>query len=341
MENLPCIAGPLLAWYEKNARELPWRRDVTPYRVWVSEIMLQQTRIEAAKGYFERFTAAFPTVQALAAAERDRVMKLWEGLGYYSRARNLHEAAGIVVSDHGGELPADYAALRALPGIGDYTAGAIASIAFGLPEPAVDGNVLRIGARLTACEQSIGSEKIKKQLREALRKQYTERCGALSSAIMELGETVCLPGTPDCGRCPLAELCAAHRLGRETEFPVMPEKKPRKQQDMTVFLLEHEGRFALRRREDRGLLAGLWEFPNAPGRLDREGALAWAEKRGLRPLSAHGCGEALHIFSHVQWNMTGWRIRCGEAPEELVWAENDEEHALPAAFRAYREQIWR
>ncbi len=340
MEALPHIAGPLTEWYEQAARPLPWRQDVTPYRVWVSEIMLQQTRIEAAKGYFARFMAAFPTVEHLAAAERDEVLKLWEGLGYYSRARNLHEAAGIIVSQYGGELPADYKSLRALPGVGDYTAGAIASIAFGLPEPAVDGNVLRICARLSLCEESIGGEKIKKHFREELRKQYGDKCGALSSAIMELGETVCLPGTPDCERCPLSGLCAAHREGRETDFPVMPEKKPRKIQPMTVFLLEHEGRYALLRRGEKGLLAGLWEFPNVSGWLGEAGARAWAEKQGLSPGKIEPCGQALHVFSHLEWHMTGWHIRCGRAADAFVWAENDAAHALPTAFRAYKKQIW-
>ncbi len=342
MEKLPLIAPPLLAWYATAARPLPWREDITPYGVWVSEIMLQQTRIEAAKGYFTRFMAAFPTVEALAEASQDEVLKHWEGLGYYSRARNLHKAAQIIASEYGGQLPADYPSLRALPGVGDYTAGAIASIAFGLPEPAVDGNVLRICARLCLCEESIGGEKIKKHFREALREQYTENCGALSSAIMELGETVCLPGTPDCDRCPLAGLCAAHRAGRETEFPVMPEKKARRLQLMTVFLLEHEGRFALRRRPDKGLLAGLWEFPNVPEALDEAAAFAWAEQQGLQPETIDPCGEALHIFSHLEWHMSGYRIRCAAGSPAFVWTDETdrrETYALPTAFRAYKEQI--
>ncbi len=342
MEQLPLIAPRLLPWYDACARALPWRENITPYGVWVSEIMLQQTRIEAAKGYFRRFMDAFPTPQALAAASQDEVLKQWEGLGYYSRARNLHKAARVVVSDYGGELPADYALVRALPGIGDYTAGAIASIAFGLPEPAVDGNVLRICARLCLCEQSIGGEKIKKHFREALRAQYTERCGALSSAIMELGETVCLPGTPVCERCPLSEVCAAHREGRETEFPVMPQKKPRKIQPVTVFLLEHDGRAALRRRADKGLLAGLWEFPNVGSRLSPEEALAQARNWGCEPLGIEPCGEALHIFSHIEWHMSGYLLRCAAESPAFVWAdrrERRESYALPTAFRTYKDLL--
>lgn len=334
------IAGTLLPWYDKNARPLPWREDTTPYRVWVSEIMLQQTRIEAARGYFTRFMTALPTVRALAEADEETVLKLWEGLGYYSRARNLHKAAKIIMERHGGELPGDVKALRALPGVGDYTAGAIASIAFDLPEPAVDGNVLRICARLTCCPDSIGDAAVKAAFREALRLQYPPaRRGAFTSAIMELGETVCTPGTPDCDICPLSEMCRARAAGRQTEFPVMPEKRPRKIQKRTVLLLCHDGKTALRKRPDRGLLAGLWEFPNVEGALTRSEAMALADGWGCVPLDITPCGEAAHIFTHLEWHMTGWRIACGETPEVFVWADAAqcrEAYALPAAFRAYK-----
>lgn len=222
MEN---FSRPLVDWYKKEARPLPWREEPTPYRVWVSEIMLQQTRIEAAREYFNRFTRAFPTVEALAAAELDDVLKLWEGLGYYSRARNLHKAAKTVCETYGGVFPPDAAALRALPGIGDYTAGAIASIAYGLPEPAVDGNVLRVLARMECFGESIGSDKVKKRFREALRDIYPAgECGAFTSALMELGETVCTVGTPSCARCPVAAYCAAHRCGEEALYPCCRRK---------------------------------------------------------------------------------------------------------------------
>ena len=343
MEKLPgALAQALLPWYDQHVRDLPWRRDMTPYRVWVSEIMLQQTRIEAAKGYFERFMAALPTVEDLAAAHEETVMKLWEGLGYYSRARNLHKSAKVIVEQYGGQLPADWKALRALPGIGDYTAGAVASIAFGLPEPAVDGNVLRICARLTACPDSIGDEKVKSAFREALREQYPQtRCGDFTSAIMELGETVCLPGTPDCDACPLADMCAAHALGRETDYPVMPAKKPRRIQPKTVFLLECDGRVALRKRPDKGLLAGLWEFPNVDGTLTEDAVLAQAAAWGCGPESAVPCGQAVHVFTHLEWHMTGWRVLCGDTPTRFQWAgpADREQYAVPTAFRAFRQKL--
>ncbi len=346
VEKLPeGLASALVPWYDAHARDLPWRRDPTPYRVWVSEIMLQQTRIEAARGYFTRFISALPTVADLAAAPEEQVLKLWEGLGYYSRARNLHKAAKLVMQRYGGALPADEAALRALPGVGEYTAGAVASIAFGLPVPAVDGNVLRICARLTCCGESIGEAKVKAAFREQLRRQYpADRCAAFTSGLMELGETVCLPGTPDCPGCPLAGLCAANAAGRQTDYPVMPEKKPRRIQERTVFLLVCGGRTALVKRPDKGLLAGLWEFPNREGVLDRTAALALAQAWGCEPAEAVFCGEAVHIFTHLQWDMTGWRIDCAAAPERFTWAgarELEERYSLPSAFRYYRTQLER
>ena len=341
--DFDAIPGALLPWYEKNARDLPWRQDPSPYRVWVSEIMLQQTRIEAARGYFERFMQALPTVQALAAAEEQTVLKLWEGLGYYSRARNLKKAAGIIVSDYGGALPADAAQLKKLPGVGDYTAGAIASIAFGLPEPAVDGNVLRICARLTCCPDSIGEPAVKNRFSAMLRSVYPAgRCGDFTSALMELGETVCLPGTPDCALCPLAALCGANESECQTDYPVMPQKKPRRIEERTVLLLLCGGRAALHRRPASGLLAGLWELPNALGMLTEEEALALADRWGCRPLSAEACGDAVHIFTHLEWHMTGFRIICDNPCERFAWADEAERRSaypVPAAFRAFTKLL--
>ena len=325
MEN---FSRPLVDWYKKEARPLPWREEPTPYRVWVSEIMLQQTRIEAAREYFNRFTRAFPTVEALAAAELDDVLKLWEGLGYYSRARNLHKCAKTVCDTYGGVFPPDAAALRALPGIGDYTAGAIASIAYGLPEPAVDGNVLRVLARMERFGESIGSDRVKKRFREALRPIYPAgECGAFTSALMELGETICTVGTPDCARCPVAAHCEAHRRGEETLYPALPEKKPRRIENRRVLLLLCGDTCAVRRRAAAGLLASMWELPND---------LVPDAPEGDEP-----CGEAVHVFSHVEWHMRGYFVRCREKLPGYVWVTRAEREALamPTAFRYYRKKL--
>ena len=277
MEN---FSRPLVDWYKKEARPLPWREEPTPYRVWVSEIMLQQTRIEAAREYFNRFTRAFPTVEALAAAELDDVLKLWEGLGYYSRARNLHKCAKTVCETYGGVFPPDAAALRALPGIGDYTAGAIASIAYGLPEPAVDGNVLRVLARMECFGESIGSDKVKKRFREALRDIYpTGECGAFTSALMELGETVCTVGTPSCARCPVAAYCAALRRGsalpRAAGEKTAPDRKPA------------GAAFALRRYVRRAAACGYRASRLDVGAAERPFAGRAGNRRALRRGGAH------------------------------------------------------
>lgn len=340
--NLAEIVELLLRWYGENARALPWRREATPYRVWISEIMLQQTRVEAVKGYFARFTAALPDPAALAAVEERELLKLWEGLGYYSRARNLQKAARVVVEKYGGELPADYGALLALPGIGPYTAGAVASIAFGLPEPAVDGNVLRVLSRLTADGSDIADPAVKRAAGETVRGIIPEgRAGAFNQALMELGATVCAPnGPPACGRCPLAGLCTAHARGNETDYPVKAAKKARRVEERTVLVLVRDELLALRRRPGRGLLAGLWELPNLPGTLDASGAVEAARALGLAPLRVEPLGPAKHIFTHIEWHMTGYRavVEEARAGEGLEWIDPRglrEDYPLPSAFSAY------
>ncbi len=333
----------LLPWYETHRRDLPWRKDREPYHVWLSEIMLQQTRVEAVRGYYARFLAALPNIEALAKADPEQLNKLWEGLGYYSRVRNLQKAANQILERHGGSFPDQYHDIRALAGIGDYTAGAIGSICFGLPTPAVDGNVLRVCARLTADETPIDRPQTKKALTEALAEVYPQgRCGDFTQALMELGATVCVPnGMPKCETCPLADLCLAHRNGTETRFPVKSAKKPRKSLDMTVFILECDGRFALGKRPDKGLLAGLWEFPHVPGTLSAEEALRQLEAWGIVPEEVQRSSDKIHIFTHIQWNMRGWYIRTANAPSPFIWARQtdlDKTYALPTAFRQFRPE---
>lgn len=334
------MVPPLLDWYGRNARSLPWRDRPEPYRVWVSEIMLQQTRVEAVKPYFARFMEELPGVASLAAAPEQQLMKLWEGLGYYSRARNLQKAAQVLVEQYGGELPADYEELLRLPGIGPYTAGAVASIAFQIPAPAVDGNVLRVVMRLTASRDNISEPAVKRAVEEQVREVIPrDRPGDFNQAMMELGATVCGPGgEPRCLVCPLAALCEGNRLGIARELPVKAKKKARRIEEKTVFLLVHNGELAIRRREDSGLLAGLWELPSAEGRLSPEGAGEVLQDWGIRPLALKPLPAAKHIFTHVEWHMTGYWVKLEEKPDGFTWAGRNElleVYALPSAFRAY------
>ena len=330
LEHLPI---PLLEWFRDNARKLPWRDDPTPYHVWLSEIMLQQTRVAAVLDYYRRFLGEAPDVPALAALSEERLMKLWQGLGYYSRARNLQRAAKIIVEEYGGRFPEDCAAVRALPGVGDYTAGAVCSIAFGQAVPAVDGNVLRVYARLCGDDGDIAAPQMKKKVTEDLRAVIPLNApGMFNQALMELGATVCLPnGAPLCGRCPAKGFCGALAQGRVGELPVKAPKKPRRVEERTVWVIFHENAVALRRRPGRGLLAGLWEFPN------QEGAGTLPEDWGIKARVLACTARARHIFTHIEWHM---EIRGAEAetdalPAGWVWADGDElerDYAVPNAF---------
>jgi len=342
LEN--CIPR-IIRWYARVRRPLPWREDPTPYQVWISEIMLQQTRIEAVLGYYDRFLRALPTVEALAAAEDDRLMKLWEGLGYYSRARNLKKAAVYLVEHCGGVLPQRAEELRALPGIGDYTAGAIASIAYGQPEPAVDGNVLRVVTRLLASGEDVADPRVRRRIAGLLRERYPSGrdAGLLTEGIMELGETVCVPnGEAKCALCPLTELCRACRAGAVDRYPVKSPPAPRRTEARTVLLLRCGDRFAIRRRTEGKLLAGMWEFPNLPGRLTAGEAAEKAADWGLRVLRCESAGEAKHVFTHIEWHMTGYLADCAGTNGDFLWrtaAEIRAAYPVPAAFRAYRDRL--
>jgi A/G-specific adenine glycosylase len=322
-ERLSEIVNPLLQWYDNHARILPWRENPIPYAVWISEIMLQQTRVEAVKPYFDRWMKSFPDLLSLANASEDEVLKLWEGLGYYSRARNLHKAARLVAEKFGGSLPSSFDELRSLPGIGEYTAGAIGSIAFGLPVPCVDGNVLRVVTRLTAEQADIGTAAAKKLLTEWVRDIVPkDRPGDFNQAMMELGATVCLPnGMPKCDVCPLAFLCEAHIQGRATDFPVKGEKPSRKIEKKTVLILlsqenpapdSYPGaaaarhRIALRKRPKSGLLAGLWEFPNFDGELTEGEVSRILDLSGIKLSSLVKLKQSKHVFTHIEWEMSGY-----------------------------------
>ena len=333
MDPLELLPIPLLEWFRDNARRLPWRDDPTPYHVWLSEIMLQQTRVAAVLDYYNRFLAEAPDIAALATLPEDRLMKLWQGLGYYSRARNLQKTAKMIVERYGGRFPSDYAAVRALPGVGDYTAGAICAIAFGQAVPAVDGNVLRVYARLCGDEGDITTPWMKKKVTQELKRVIPlHAAGAFNQALMELGATVCLPnGAPLCHRCPARDFCAALAQGRVDELPVKAPKRPRRVEQRTVWLIFSQNRVALRRRPARGLLAGLWEFPHEPG----DGPLPadW----GIAALSDEYAGQAKHIFTHIEWHQTLRAVEAETAalPSGWVWADKTElerQYAVPNAF---------
>lgn len=362
------LAGALLPWYRRNGRQLPWRETKDPYRIWVSEIMLQQTRVEAVRGYYARFMTALPDIKSLAACPEDKLMKLWEGLGYYSRARNLKKAAVQIVESYDGDLPADHAALLKLPGIGPYTAGAIASIAFGLPYPAVDGNVLRVRARVFCDASDIADQKVKtyaeKELSAFLSSQKPSgsfgTAGDFNQALMDLGAGICLPnGAPLCDECPWQAMCAAYLEKRVSELPVRQKKKDRRIEKRTVFLIMDGERLVLQKRPAKGLLAGLYELPNVTGHLNADEALAYVrtlnagnaddpslqDPPGLNPLFIRSLAPAKHIFTHVEWHMTGYLIRVDSLTSEkagLLFAEQEDvrnRYSIPSAFDAYIRHI--
>ena len=337
------IVHPLLSWYEKNRRDLPWRRDREPYHVWLSEIMLQQTRVEAVRGYYARFLRELPDIAALAACEPERLNKLWEGLGYYSRVRNLQKAAGRIMAQHGGSFPRDYADVRALPGIGDYTAGAICSICFEQPTPAVDGNVLRVLSRLLNDFSPVTDERVKREYRETLAAIYPAgHCGDFTQALMELGATVCVPnGAPRCDLCPLRAQCLAFARETVMELPVKAPKKEKRVEEKTVFVLECDGCIAVRKRPAKGLLAGLWEFPNTDGHLTAQEAIEQAEGWDCSPAELLKSVEREHVFTHVRWKLRGFYLTCRRKSALFVWADAERlarSVALPSAFRQFSEQ---
>ena len=340
MNNLNLLPDALLPWYEENKRDLPWRKDKDPYHVWLSEIMLQQTRVEAVKGYYTRFLDALPSVEALADCDDDMLHKLWEGLGYYSRVRNLKKAAKLVVE--GGGFPKTHPEVLALPGIGEYTAGAICSICFDLPTPAVDGNVLRVISRICNDDTPIDLPAQKKKVQECLREVYPARAGDFTQALMELGATLCGPNKkPDCENCPCNNFCRGYAAGTAEALPVKSPKKNRREEERTVFILSCDGRFALCKRPEKGLLAGLWQFPDVSGKLDVAGAISEVEKMGLKPKEIYRQVERKHIFTHITWHMTGVYVEIAEPEGEFSWfteAEIETQAALPTAYRQFWEE---
>lgn len=337
-EYLPDL---LLPWYQSHARDLPWRKDTHPYHVWISEIMLQQTRVEAVCGYYKRFVTALPTVQDLAHVDTDCLLKLWEGLGYYNRARNLQKAAQVIVDTYKGEFPQTYAEWLKLPGIGPYTAGAVASISFNQPVAAVDGNVLRVITRVTENSAPIDLQTTKNEIKENLEAVYPKtNCGTFTQALMELGAMVCTPKSPKCGACPLCSICLARAHEKMNELPVKLPKRAKRTEERTVFYLMCGREIALLKRADEGLLSGLWQLPNVEDVLSEEDAVHRLETWNVQPTDLIKTVRATHIFTHIQWNMRCYYFVCSHKSDLFVWADLDsiqETYALPTAFRQFFE----
>lgn len=351
IDSLERIAEPLLAWYDRGRRILPWREEPTPYHVWLSEIMLQQTRVEAVKPYYERFLKELPDIESLAGVEEEKLLKLWEGLGYYNRARNLKKAAMQIVIDYDGVMPGTYEELVKLPGIGSYTAGAVSSIAFGNPVPAVDGNVLRILARLRVDDRDILDAKVKKAVEEELAAVMpVDRPGDFNQALMELGAMVCIPnGMTKCEECPWKEMCLARKEDRVLEFPKKAPKKPRSIEEKTILVLQDAEKVALHKRPAKGLLAGMYEFPWLEGHRSEEQVLEYLEELGIKAIRIRKLEPAKHIFSHKEWHMTGYAVRVDELAglgmdkkEPFLFidpAETKDKYPIPSAFAAYADYM--
>ena len=347
-ERLFSISKPLLAWYDENRRILPWRENPTPYHVWVSEIMLQQTRVEAVKPYYKRFMEQLPDIAGLAAAEEERLLKLWEGLGYYSRVRNLQKAAIQIMEEHSGVMPDTYEELLKLKGIGSYTAGAIASIAYGRKVPAVDGNVLRVVSRICMDDGLITDAKVKQRIEAELKETMSDvRPGDFNQAMMEIGAMVCIPnGAPHCEVCPLHEICLAHEMGQEEAFPKKADKKPRTIEEKTILIIQDGEKAAIRKRPGKGLLAGMYEFPTMEGLRTAEEVVTYLSENGLKSLRIQPLTDSKHIFTHKEWHMKGYQVRVDElsprsiSEETKDWLfiepfETQEKYPVPSAFSAY------
>ncbi len=335
---------PVIQWYRENHRDLPWRNTRDPYRIWVSEIMLQQTRVEAVKRYYERFLSELPTVKELAEVPEDRLMKLWEGLGYYNRVRNMQKAARQVMEEYQGEFPHTYDTIRSLAGIGNYTAGAVSSFAFGIPKPAVDGNVLRVLSRILASEEDIMKAGVRSWMERAVEEVIPEQNASdFNQGLIELGALVCVPnGDPRCRECPAAGLCLAREKGIQTRLPVKAKAKARRIEKRTILIFRDARGVAIRKRPSRGLLAGLYELPNVEGHLTGRQAADYGKSIGLMPVRVRKLEEAKHIFSHVEWHMIGYEMLVDELEKscgaEMIFAKKEEletVYSIPSAFESY------
>lgn len=343
IELLKKIRKPIVEWYQENKRELPWRKEKNPYHIWISEIMLQQTRIEAVKQYYERFLEQIPNIQALAEIEEEKLLKLWEGLGYYNRARNLKKSAQIIQEKYKGQMPKTYEELIQLPGIGEYTAGAISSIAYDEQVPAVDGNVLRVVSRVVGSKEDVLENKTKKEFTKKLKEIMPKQAGDFNEGLMELGELVCIPnGQPLCEKCPVQKICIAKRENLTDVIPVRNQKIKRKKEEITVFLLEYEGEFAIQKRKKTGLLANMYEFPNLTRKIQKKEIKQVLQDWSLEGSTPEKIGTHHHVFSHIEWDMIGYKIKTTSKNDTFMWKRKEEileKYAIPGAFVPFRDKM--
>ncbi len=342
------MVAPLMKWFKESARVLPWRENPTAYNVWVSEIMLQQTRVEAVKPYYDRFMKLFPNVSALAKAEDEVLLKAWEGLGYYNRVRNLKKAAIEICKNFEGKMPDSYEEIIKLPGIGSYTAGAVLSIAYNQKVPAVDGNVLRVLSRIRGDYRDVLDAKVKKDIEDDVRSFMPEDASSFNQAMMELGAMVCVPnGAPKCEECPVSTFCYAKAKGCSSELPVKKPKKKRTIEEKTVLIIQDGSKTVLKKRPEGGLLAGMYEFPMLEGVKSKEEVLAYLKDEGFKMLRINKAPEGKHIFSHKEWHMKGYVIKVDElepfsGKDEFLFVETkeaEEKYPLPSAFKVYSKYL--
>ena len=343
IDRMKKMTKPIIQWYQENKRELPWRKEKDPYHIWISEIMLQQTRIEAVKQYYKRFLEELPTIEHLAQIEEERLLKLWEGLGYYNRARNLKKAAQTIQEKYQGQMPKKYEELIQLAGIGEYTAGAISSIAYDEKVPAVDGNVLRVVSRVIGSKKDVLESKTKKEITEKLEQIMPKQAGAFNEGLMELGELICIPnGEPLCEKCPLQEICVANKEALTDVIPVRNSKIKRKKEDITIFLLENEGRIAIRKRDPKGLLANMYEFPNVNQKVNSKEIQKVLQEWNLKGKKEEKIGTHHHVFSHIEWDMIGYKIQVNTCNQEFSWVKKQEileQYPIPGAFMPFVKKM--
>lgn len=335
----------IIKWYQKNKRELPWRKDTNPYHIWVSEIMLQQTRIEAVIEYYHHFLEKIPDIETLSIIEDEVLLKLWEGLGYYNRARNLKIAAIQIMKDYQGKFPTKYIEIIKLKGIGEYTASAISSICYNEPQVTVDGNVLRVFTRFYNDTRNIDDLKTKKSIREFLQQIIPKESGDFNQGLMEIGEVICIPnGVPKCSICPLQKDCLAYQNNTYQELPIRKEKIKKKEENYTILLFQYQDEYAIYQRKEESLLNNLWAFPHLEGFLTLKKLKSYLQEQKIEYQQIQQGIQSTHIFTHKKWNMISYQIKITTKNKlpQYTWkklSEIKKEYPIPTAYKSFLENL--